>query len=229
MTAKSARIVWIVAVVALGLTTAMNLLGGIGMVCAAFLTQNFPPLYVLLDYQWLYQRLMIITILVGIAGVWATLGLFRGGNNAYRNAIVVLLVGTALGELHMRSSMELRGAVVPANVKFYLNLFTLILFLILGLPTMRRQVSFSRPRGRAEAAAAGGMAALFVGIAVLTVGLWVGASHTYNGTDWTNALQPGLSIVGWAFTGGGLAVFVRAALAVLRQPEPAPFAQLETA
>lgn len=219
MTAKTARILWIVAVVAMGLTATMNLLGGIGTVCAAFLTEEFPPMRVLLDYQWLYQRLMLITIGVGIAGAWVTQGLFRGGPNAYRNAVVVLVIGSVLGELYMRASLELRGKMVPANMKFYTNLFTLILFLILGLPSIRHGVSFSRPRGRTEVAAAAGLAALVVGMAMLTVGWWVGASHTHNGTDWTDVLQPYLSIAGIAFAGGGLGVFVKAALTLLRQPE----------
>lgn len=219
MTAKTARILWIVAVVALGLTATMNLLGGIGTVCAAFLTEEFPPMRVLLDYQWLYQRLMLITIGVGIVGAWVTLGLFRGGPNAYRNAIAVLVIGAVLGELHLRASLELRGKMVPANVKFYINLFTLILFLILGLPSIHQSVSFARPRGRTEAAAAAGMAAMIVGLTMLSVGWWVGDTHTYEGTDWTAVLQPYLSIAGIAFAGGGLGVFVKAALTLIRQPE----------
>lgn len=221
MSVKSARILWIVAVVAMGMTAAMNLFGGIGTVCAAFLTENFPPMLVLLDYQWLYQRMMLITIAIGIAGVSATFALFRGGTNAYRNAVLVLIAGAVLGELHARASLELRGKMVPANVKFYLNLFTLILFLILGLPTIRRKIAFSQPRGRAEATAAGGMAALIVGLMMLTLPLWVGDSHTHAGTDWTDVLQPGLSLVGLAFAAGGLGVFFKAALTVLRRPDPA--------
>ncbi len=221
MTAKSARILWIVAVVAMGMTAAMNLFGGIGTVCAAFLTDNFPPMLVLKDHQWLYQRIMLITIGIGIAGVSATFALFRGGSHAYRNAVLVLIAGAVLGELHVRSSLELRGKMVPANIKFYINLFTLVLFLILGLPSIRGGVSFSQPRGKKEAAAAGGMAALIVGVMMLTLPLWVGSSHTYEGTDWTDVLQPGLSIVGLAFAGGGLGVFLKAAAAIVHQPEPA--------
>jgi len=219
MTVKSARILWIVAVVAMGLTAAMNLFGGIGTVCAAFLTENFPPMLVLMDHQWLYQRMMLITIGIGIAGASATFALFRGGSHAYRNAVLVLIAGAVMGELHTRASLELRGKMVPANVKFYMNLFTLILFLILGLPSIRRGVSFAQPRGRTEAAAAGGLAALIVGAVMLTMPLWVGSSHTYEGTDWTGVLQPGLTIVALAFMGGGLAVFARSALAIVRRPE----------
>lgn len=221
MTVKSARILWIVAVVAMGMTTAMNLFGGIGTVCAAFLTDNFPPMLVLMDYQWLYQRLMLITIGVGIAGASVTFALFRGGPNAYRNALIVLIVGTVLGELHTRASLELRGKMVPTNIKFYINLFTLILFVILGLPSIRNRVSFKLPRGRMEAAAAGGMATLIVGVMMLGMPMMLGDTHTYEGTDWTNVLQPWMTIAGLAFTAGGLGVFLKAAVEIVRRPEPA--------
>jgi hypothetical protein len=221
MTVKSARILWIVAVVAMGMTAAMNLFGGIGTVCAAFLTENFPPMLVLMDYQWLYQRLMLITIGVGIAGASVTFALFRGGPNVYRNALIVLVVGTVLGELHTRASLELRGKMVPANVKFYINLFTLILFVILGLPSVRNRISFASPRGKIEAAAAGGMAAFIVGAMMLSMPMMVGDSHTFEGTDWTDVLQPWMSIAGVLFAAGGLGVFFKAVLEIVRRPETA--------
>jgi hypothetical protein len=219
MVVKSSRILWIVAVVAMALTAAMMIIGGIGTVCAAFLTENFPPLLPVLDYQWFYQRMVVIGLAIGIAGVSAAFGLFRGGPNAYRNALIVLIIGTVQHELRLHASLEWRGKIAPVNVVFYMNLFTLILFLILGLPSIRNRISFSRPRGKTEAAAVGGMAALIVGLMLFTVPWWVGDTHTYEGTDWTDVLQPGLSIVALAFMAGGLGVFVKAVLAVIRQPE----------
>lgn len=220
MTVKLARILWIVAVSAMALTAGMMIIGGIGTVCAAFLTENFPPLLPVLDYQWFYQRMVIIGIAIGIAGMSATFGLFRGGPNAYRNALIVLIVGTVQHELRLRASLEWRGKIAPTNIVFYMNLFTLILFLILGLPSIRNRISFSRPRGKTEAAAAGGVAAMIVGLMLFTLPLWVGDTHTFEGTDWTDVLQPGLSIVGLAFTAGGLGVFLRSALIIMRRPGP---------
>jgi len=100
MNDKSGRTLRIIAIVFMGLTAAMNILGGIGTVCAAFLTKQFPPMWALLDYQWLYQSLMIATIIVGIAGVWATIVLIRGRATAYRNALIVLVIGTILGQFN---------------------------------------------------------------------------------------------------------------------------------
>ena len=219
MTAKSARILWIVAVVAMGMTAAMNLFGGIGTVCAAFLTKNFPPMLVLLDHQWLYQRMMLITIAIGIAGASATFRAVSGwpqclsqrfaGADRRRGvgrAARACLAGAARQDgsgQHQVLHQPVHAGPVPD----------------LGLLSIRSGISFSKPR-RNEAAAAGGMAALIVGITMLTMP-WVGSSHTYEGTDWTGVLQPGLSIVGLAFTAGGLGVFLKALAAVIRQPEPA--------
>jgi len=55
---------------------------------------------------------------------------------------------------------------------------------------------------------------------MLSLPLWVGSSHTFEGTDWTEVLQPGLSLVGLAFTAGGLGVFVKSTLVMVRRPEP---------
>jgi len=219
MSTKLARILWIVAVVAMALTAAMMIIGGIGTVCAAFLTESFPPLLPVLDYQWFYQRMVFIGIAIGIAGMSATFGLFRGGAYAYRSALIVLIAGTVQHELRLHASMEWRGKIAPVNVVFYMNLFTLILFLILGLPSNRNRVSFSRPRGKAEAAAAGGMASLIVGLMLFTVPWWVGDTHTFEGNDWTAVLQPGLSIFSLALAAGGLGVFVKAVLEVVRRPD----------
>jgi hypothetical protein len=62
------KTITVVAIVFMGLTAAMNILGGIGTVCAAFLTKQFPSMLELLDYQWLYQIVMIVTIAWGWRG-----------------------------------------------------------------------------------------------------------------------------------------------------------------
>jgi len=82
MNDKTGKTLRIIAIIFMGLAAAMNLLGGIGTVCAAFLTKQFPPMWALLDYQWLYQVLMIVTIIIGIAGVWGTIILTKGKENA---------------------------------------------------------------------------------------------------------------------------------------------------
>jgi hypothetical protein len=229
MTVKQAKILWITAIVAMGLTVAMNLFGGTGTVCAAYLTKNFPPMWQDLKYhRWLYQRLMIMTIIIGVAGLWVLYALFRSKQHCYRYAVALLVMGTFIAELQVTASLDLRGKAVPANIKFYFNLFTLIYFLILGLPTISQWVDFSKPGGKTEMAAAGGMTAILAGLAAITINVWVGDSHIYMGTDWVNVLQPELGIGGIALTILGMRILARSVSDILRQSEQfaAPIGEL---
>ena len=135
-----------IAIVGMGLTATMNIVGGIGTVCAAFLTKDFPPMWALLDYQWLYQALMIATILIGLAGVWVTVRLIRGGPGTYRWALLTLIIGTIVAGIQVYASFVLRGKTVPANIKLYTNLLTLIYFLVLRIPSLFDRVRFDDPR-----------------------------------------------------------------------------------
>jgi hypothetical protein len=196
MTDEKSRGLRVAAIVLMGLTTTMNILGGAGTVCAAFLTKQFPPMWALLDYQLLYQSLMIITILIGVAGIWSTMGLVRGGPNAYRNALIVLIVGTLVGGIHVYASFELRGKTVPANMKLYMNLLTLIVFLLLKLPGLRNRVDFSEPGDRSNQITSSGLAAIINGSIILTTPLWIASSHTYAGNEWVDVLRTPLYIAG---------------------------------
>ena len=202
-----------------GLTTAMNLLGGIGTTCAAFLTRDYPPYWALIkeDMQWLYQGLVITTVLIGLVGIWVTIQLVRGKKNAFRNALIVLVIGTILAGIQFYYSLQLFGKATPANVKFFSNVITLILFLIFLIPSIRERVSFSKNNGGTDKNTAGGLAAIVMGILLLTTPVWAGPSHTYQGENWVNLLQIPLYISGILLTGGGLALLLRVVIDVIRQ------------
>lgn len=202
------KVLRIIAIVFMGLTAAMNLLGGIGTVCAAFLTKNFPPMWALLEYQWLYQIVMIVTILIGLANVWLMIRLIKGAPKAYRNALILLAAGTVVAGVQMFASLALRGKAVPANMKLYMNLITLVLYLLLGLPGLREKVDFSGAGDPGSQASASGLAAILAGVAVLSVSFWVGESHVYQGTNWTHVLKGPLM-------GGGLALLTMGGLLLL--------------
>ncbi|MBN2469108.1 MAG: hypothetical protein JXN59_00180 [Anaerolineae bacterium] len=219
---------WIIlkvfAIAAMGLTAAMNLVGGAGTVCAAFLTQNFPEMAVLLPYQWLYQPLMVLTILIGIAGAWLTFRLVRGGEHAYRNTLLALSAGTLLAGVHFVASLSIRGKAVPANVKFYINLFTLALFLFLLLPALRQHVRFDRPSGHNSRAASGGAAAIVAGLVVLTTPLWAGPSHLHAAGSWIDGAGSYLQLGGIMLISAGLLALSRGVkrISVTRTFSPAP-------
>lgn len=200
-TGKNLRIGSIVLMV---MTAGMNITGGIGTVCAAFLTRDYPPLWSLYDYRWLYQTLMIVTIIIGIANVWATAGLIRGGKNAYRNALITLVVGTIVAGIQFYASYTLRGKTVPTNIKFYTNLLTLLIFFILGTPNFKDRVNFSGPGDASTQSTSSGLAAIAVGLLLLSMPMMVGPSHTFEGNNWVNVLDMPLAVGGWLLTGGGL-------------------------
>jgi hypothetical protein len=80
---KTGKTIRIVAIILLGMTAAMNLLGGIGTTCAAFSSNvGYRMAFKeIMDYRWLYQILVVTTILIGLAGIWGLIKLVRGGSN----------------------------------------------------------------------------------------------------------------------------------------------------
>jgi hypothetical protein len=197
----------------------MNLLGGIGTTCAAFLTRQYPPYWALIkqDMQWLYQGLVITTVLIGLVGIWVLIELIRGKKNAFRNALIVLVIGTILSGIQFYYSMQLFGKATPANVKFFSNALPLILFLIFLIPGVRQKVSFTKHEGGTDKETAGGLAAIMVGILLLTTPIWAGPSHTYQGMNWVHLLQTELNISGILLTGGGIAILTKVLFDVIRQ------------
>lgn len=216
---KTGKILRIVAIILFGMTTAMNLLGGIGTSCAAFSSNVGYRLAFkeLMDYRWLYQGLVVTTTLLGIAGVWATVKLVRGGKNAYRDALIILVIGCLLGGVHYFASMALRGKAAPANVKFYINILTLIFFLILSIPGIREKVNFSGAGGKNELHVAVGMSAIIAGVLTLTVFYWAGPSHTFFLENWTYVFYEPLVIIGTALTLWGIGLIGKVVLDLLSQ------------
>lgn len=198
-----------VAIVLFALTAAMNLLGGIGTTCAAFI-KRFSIVLGVYEYQWLYQVFMITTLILGIVGVWATVKLAKGGDKVFRNAVIILAVGTLLGGVHYVASMQIRGKAAPANVKFFLNLATLIVFIILSLPGLKEKVDFSTGGGTSEKGG-GGMAAILAGLLTLSAFYWAAPSHTYQGVNWVELLDISMLTLGFGFLTLGIGLVTSAA------------------
>jgi len=208
---KTGKNLRIAGIVLMALTTAMNILGGTGTVCAAFLTKKYPMIDILrpVDYRWLYQTFMIVTVLIGLVGIWATIGLIRGKTRAYQNAVIVLVVGTLVSGIHFYASLSIRGSATPANMKFFANVITLLIFLVFGLPGMRQRVNFSGPGDTTSQMTSGGLAAIMVGILILSVRTWVGASHVYEGNNWVDVLNIPLVVSGSILITGGIGLLLR--------------------
>lgn len=214
---QTGKIIRIIAIIFLGMTAAMNLLGGIGTTCAAF-SNNVGyrmAFKELMDYRWLYQILVVTTILIGLAGIWGLIQLVRGGSKVYRNVLIILVVGCIFAGVHYFASMTLRGKAAPANVKFYINIITLIGFLLLKLPGIRDRVEFDNPGGKSETRAAGGVTSIIVGALTLTVFHWAGPSHTFFHENWTLVLYIPLVLIGTTLILGGVMLLGKVILEIL--------------
>ncbi len=201
------------------MTAAMNLLGGAGTFCAAF-SNNVGyrmAFLAIMDYRWIYQIVMVTTILTGIAGVMALVNLIKGKPGVYRFTMIVLIIGTLLGGTQFFASMILRGKATPANVKFFINLATLLFFLILQVPGIKEKVDFSQPSDKSEMNSAGGLVAFLAGITTLTIFAWAGPSHTFFGENWVFVFEWPLVVIGTVLIVGGFLVVLREMLNHLTQ------------
>jgi hypothetical protein len=208
------KIIRVVAVVFMAMTAAMNVLGGAGTSCAAFFTKNYPPYWVLIkpvDYRWLYQSFVVLTLALGIAGIVITIGLIRGGKHAYRNALIVLGAGMLLNAVHYISSLSIIGKAAPANVVFFINVITLIIFLLLLIPDLREKVDFTRGGKTADKTTGGGVAALVAGIVTLSTPMWVGNTHMYMGSNWVDVLAGPIYVGSTILIVGGMTLLARGA------------------
>lgn len=219
MNDTTGKVLRTVGIVFFGLTTAMNLLGGIGTSCAAFLTRQYPPYWALIkeDMQWLYQGLVITTVIIALVGIWVLVQLIRRKKNAFRNALIVLVIGTVLAGIQYYYSMQLFGKAAPANMKLYINVATLVLFLIYLIPGVKQRVNFSSNESGADKDTAAGLAAIILGVLLLTTPVWAGPSHTYQGVNWVTLLQTELNLSGILLTGGGIAILARVVINLFQQ------------
>jgi hypothetical protein len=211
MNDRTGKILRTIGILFFGLATVMNLLGGIGTSCAAFLTENYPSFSALIiqGRQWLYQGLVVATVVIALVGISVLIELIRGGKKSFRHALIVLMIGTILAGIQYFSSLQLFGKAAPANVKFYINLITLIIFLIYLIPGIRNRVKFSSGNRGNEKNAARGLAAIMIGFSLLTIPVWAELSHTYQGVNWVHLLQTELIISGVLLIGVGAALILR--------------------
>ena len=194
MSATFYKILRILAILFMSIAVALTLLGGIGSTCAAFLTENFASMSPLLPYRWLYQLLVVISVLAGVWGIRALIGLVKGKPWAFRETILVLVIGGASALIQIITSRTLRGSSMPTDVRLYATILALIVFLILRLPGVWEKVQFNRHENLKGAA--GGLAMINLGLMALTVHLWAGPSHMLDGLNYANVWNLPMTVAG---------------------------------
>lgn len=204
----SSRANWlrVTAIVLLALTAVVTVVSGIGIYCAAFDTLNYPSLSALMPFQWLYQLYMVATLIGGLAGLWATVGLLRRSSGSLRFAYVVLLgiVATALAQVV--TSQILRGKSMPNDIRLALAVVTLLVFWI-GRRALA-QASASGPATGARAGTAAGAALVVSGLALAVAPVWTHVEHGASSGNWASVADIYIVIMSIVACVAGIAVLV---------------------
>jgi hypothetical protein len=167
----------------------------------------------------LYQLLVIISVAAGVWGVRALIGLVKARSWAYRETLLVLVVGGAAALIQIIASRSLRGASMPTDVRLYVTILTLLVFLFLRLPGVWEVVNFTDQKSNLKGVA-GGLATISLGMMALTVQHWAGPSHTFNGLNYSDVWSLPLTVSGWALIIFGAALVARSAPQVSKLEKP---------
>jgi hypothetical protein len=199
MKKRIARILHIATLVLMGLTAAMTLLSAVGTTCVAWGAEKYASMAALVPYKPLYQIIVVVTFVVGLAAVAATAGLIRRTPWAYRATIATLAAGILVSGVHVYASAALRGSAAPANVRFYLSILTLIAALLMHLPGLWELIRSDERDPCSDASTpASGLVAVTSGLAIVTAPLWAGPTHLLDGVQWANVLATPLTALGAA-------------------------------
>jgi hypothetical protein len=148
---------------------------------------------------------VIITFVFGVMGARATLLLIRNKPNAYRYSVIALIGGTIIGIIHVLVSRLLRGGSMPVDMVTYMNILTLVVFLIFRIPPLWKEIGFGQPASSSTAGVAGGMASITMGAIALTIQYWMGSTHTIAGVNYADIWHVQLQLIGWSLVVIGVA------------------------
>ncbi len=212
-----AKLLRIVGIVFMSLTAAFTLMGGAGTSCVALNPTGFGDSFAgIAPYQWLWIVFVLVGVAAGVMGVRAVVLLVKGTKNAYRYAIIALLLGTGINAIHLFASRALRGSSMPVDAVLYTNVLTLVIFLLFRIPGIWQGVDYEKPEGEKKSgrqAAAIAMGAC--GLLALTIQFLMAPTHTIGGINYADVWHITLTFLGLALILGGV---VTAAYAEFSSP-----------
>ncbi|MCB9421908.1 MAG: hypothetical protein H6667_19065 [Ardenticatenaceae bacterium] len=185
----------IVGIVLLGLTAVITLLSGVGTTCVALDAAQF-GMDSLASYQWLYIFYVAAGIVIGALGIWATVGLIKSQNGAYRLSLIALILGLLTGGLHMATSRALRGSSMPTDFIVYATILTLVVFLLFRTPGIWNRLNLTSQDDDVTGIGAG-VALIVGGTAVLTAHYWASLDHMIAGINQADVWHRQFMIIGW--------------------------------
>lgn len=217
-----AKLLRIVAIVLLSLTAIITLMGGAGTTCVALNPTGFGGKFAAIaPFQWLWILFVLIGVAAGVLGVRAVVLLIRGAKDAYRAALIALLLGMAINAIHLFTSRALRGASMPVDAVLYANVLTLIIFLLLRLPGVWQGVDFEKSSGdRQSGKYAAAVALGAAGLLTLTIQFPMASTHTIDGVNYADTWHTTLSLLGGGLVAAGaLTAFLEGRITSWRRME----------
>jgi len=195
----------------MGISAAVTLLGGVGTTCVALNAANYDSMKAIANYQWLYIAYVLIGVALGILGIRATVQLIRAKKGAEKSALLILVASVVIGVIHILTSRALRGSSMPVDGVVYINVLTLVIFLLFQLPKVKEMSLFDKGAVD-DAAVTGGMTAFVAGVLVLSVQMWAGPTHLLDGINYADAFHNAMLGIGVVLVVFGLALISKALL-----------------
>jgi hypothetical protein len=177
-----AKFLRFIGIALMGLTAAFTIMGGAGTTCVALNPTGYGDSFArIAEVQWLYILYVLVTVAIGVVGVWATVKLVKGMADSYMMSIYTLIAGIIIGAIHMATSRNLRGgSSMPVDMIVYVTIFTLIIFLLFRIPTIWQGVNFNkadRDQGNTNGLAAA-ITLILCGFSVLLIPIMMSDTHT---------------------------------------------------
>lgn len=194
-----ARLLRIVGIVFMSLAAIFTLMGGAGTTCVALNPTGYDGKFAgIAPFQWLWILFVLAGVVIGIVGVRAVVLLIKGTKNAYRAALVALLLGIAVNAIHVVASRILRGSSMPVDAVLYTNVLTLVIFLLFHIPGIWQGVNYEKPDGEKGTGKDAAAAAMSVcGLLALTIQYWMAPTHTIGGINYSDVWHTVLLLIGW--------------------------------
>jgi hypothetical protein len=190
------RFLQAIGVILLSLSIAMTLLGGIGTTCVAFAAENFGSMAALVPVKPVFQILVFVSIIAGIAGIFSTVRLVKARKHAYAQVLLFLLIAGVASAIQFYFSVTLRGKTAPNNMRLYITIITLVYLLILRIPGIWEKMPFNRLFSSTNGVAGGAAALCLTGLLTLTTSLWAAPTHIIDGVNTANELLAPMLIIG---------------------------------
>jgi hypothetical protein len=213
-----AKALRIVGIVFMSLTAAFTLLGGAGTTCVALDPTGFGGNFSgIAPFQWLWILFVLVGLAAGIMGVRAVVLLVKGSKNAWRYALIALLIGTGINAVHLFASRTLRGGSMPVDGVLYMNVITLIIFLIFRIPAIWQSVNYEKPAGwKNTGKQAAAIALVATGLLSLTIQFMMAPTHTINGLNYADVWHAALTWIGILLILSGVANVIYTGFALKR-------------